>query len=617
MMWARCGAVAGVLLLAACTTEPGGIFRVFDINDKHQSVTTGARQRAILTRRPQLASRPGLVNPDSIVCAEPSPDVGMALATSFGTGISLLGQGSGSLSAQTSEGLLELAERTASIQLMRDQMYRACEAYANGAITGTTYSLLMSRITETMVTLLLGETAGGAFGRSLGALGGKASASAEATMAGFAGALEDISQATDALAAAETDFRTADASYVKLKEEKGEDDDEVKAAKAERDAAEARRDVLKEQLQLKLDTSATAAGEIATVTAGGAITGKPDAATAAVLATMQNTYIDRDPGHALIEACLVELGMWNADAETTALFMETAETLMTKAKEEERETLGDDGARDLAYLALKTERTGLFEYCRTYLPQVANTVYATNATLDAQRLTLEQRAQEISGIEARARAASAMASALSQCERIADEPGKAACKAVVVEIRGQSLPAAAAGDRDVRLALRSGGSGHILPTLDFDRARAAYAVAKLRLAELANTAGPNDPPDGLAGEEKAKHQTQQKALQDRKADLERQAARARDEDTDTFEGTSADSARGALATIERQQIDLARRAQNEPDPRQRGIILNDLDSAHLRAQTEVERYRSLERKFNTLAAKMDLLISDLTAFNNR
>ena len=86
---------------------------------------------------------PGLVNPKRVVCAEPSPDVALAIAQSFGFGISIFaggsGQGAGSGSGATAEGIAQLGERTQSIQLLRDQMYRACEAYANGAITGTTY----------------------------------------------------------------------------------------------------------------------------------------------------------------------------------------------------------------------------------------------------------------------------------------------------------------------------------------------------------------------------------------------------------------------------------------------------------------------------------------------
>ena len=129
-----------IFLLAGCTQGPGTIFREFDLASD-RSVTTGARQRAITNVSIKPSSRPGLVDPERIVCAEPSPDVALAIANSFGVGISFLGQGSRSLTGSQAEGIAQLAERTVTVQLLRDVMFRACEAYANGAITGTTYEL--------------------------------------------------------------------------------------------------------------------------------------------------------------------------------------------------------------------------------------------------------------------------------------------------------------------------------------------------------------------------------------------------------------------------------------------------------------------------------------------
>ena len=106
-------------------------------------------------RRSNQARSTADQRPDRIVCAEPSPGVAVALANSFGLSASILGQGSGNLTVAQSETLLQLAERTATIQFMRDQLYRACEAYANGPISGMTYSVIISRINDTMVTLNL------------------------------------------------------------------------------------------------------------------------------------------------------------------------------------------------------------------------------------------------------------------------------------------------------------------------------------------------------------------------------------------------------------------------------------------------------------------------------
>ena len=69
------------LLLSACATQPGTILERFSLAGG-QSITTDSRQRVVMANALRGASRPGLVNPEQIVCAEPSPDVAIALRTS-------------------------------------------------------------------------------------------------------------------------------------------------------------------------------------------------------------------------------------------------------------------------------------------------------------------------------------------------------------------------------------------------------------------------------------------------------------------------------------------------------------------------------------------------------
>src|SRR5439155_26809281 len=132
-----------------------------------------------------IFSTAGIVEPKRILCTEPSPDVATTLANSLGVGLSVFGYGSGSISTQQVEGLVQLGERTAAIQLLRDKMYQTCLAYANGAVSGTTYSLIMSRLDDAIVTLSLGDGAAGAFGRKLAGIGGEAAAKAEAALIGL------------------------------------------------------------------------------------------------------------------------------------------------------------------------------------------------------------------------------------------------------------------------------------------------------------------------------------------------------------------------------------------------------------------------------------------------
>ena len=103
-----------LLGFAACSTQPGTILNPFSLGGS-AAVTTDSRQRVVLSNQLlQSTSRPGQANPEHIVCAEPSPDVAVALANSFGSGISVFGYGSGSVSASQAEGIAQLGERTAT-----------------------------------------------------------------------------------------------------------------------------------------------------------------------------------------------------------------------------------------------------------------------------------------------------------------------------------------------------------------------------------------------------------------------------------------------------------------------------------------------------------------------
>ena len=101
-----------------------------------------------------------------VVCAEPSPDVAKALQTATDLSASIQSQGNGNLGVATAEQLAQLTARLPSIQALRDAVYRACEAYANGVLGANAYAMLVSRYGELLVTLMLGENAASNFGKS-------------------------------------------------------------------------------------------------------------------------------------------------------------------------------------------------------------------------------------------------------------------------------------------------------------------------------------------------------------------------------------------------------------------------------------------------------------------
>lgn len=95
-------------------------------------------------------------DPNFTVCAEPSPDVAKALADALtasanitADGLKALGSSGASvtvnpsISAVENSSLSELGRRLATTQLLRDGVYRLCEAYSNGAISSTEYALVL------------------------------------------------------------------------------------------------------------------------------------------------------------------------------------------------------------------------------------------------------------------------------------------------------------------------------------------------------------------------------------------------------------------------------------------------------------------------------------------
>ncbi len=171
-------ALVAALALAACAGE-GSIFRPFDLG-QNQSLSVDAQQRVVTN-----VALPAGQDRSRVVCAEPSPDVAVAIAKSISANLAATvtpPAGGAAVDARAelarsyAQKLTQLGERTNTIQLLRDALYRACEAYANGAITKTTYALMLSRYDSLAVTLALGELAAGAFGRPLATAGVETSA---------------------------------------------------------------------------------------------------------------------------------------------------------------------------------------------------------------------------------------------------------------------------------------------------------------------------------------------------------------------------------------------------------------------------------------------------------
>jgi hypothetical protein len=127
-----------LLFLSGCAS--------FDIDGKYNnSRTLQAEERMLLVTDKANLKLNGNVTQGAggrIVCAEPSPDAMSALAYS-GTLKGGYGQASLEASAAMSQTLGELGERTPVIQMLRDSLYRACEALMNGQLSDREYKQIV------------------------------------------------------------------------------------------------------------------------------------------------------------------------------------------------------------------------------------------------------------------------------------------------------------------------------------------------------------------------------------------------------------------------------------------------------------------------------------------
>tara|TARA_R110002049_G_scaffold210615_1_gene381691 strand:+ start:4374 stop:6515 length:2142 start_codon:yes stop_codon:yes gene_type:complete len=323
----KVGLAIALVTLGGCTVSQNSIFRSFDLDDG-KSLATDASQRVIINTKTHPTSRPGRVNPERIVCAEPSPDVASIVANTFGANFNILQKGNASISSGQSTALAQLAERTITVQLLRDQMYRACEAYANGAISGTEYSLLMSRNNDAMVTLMLGESAARMVGRQLATLTGEAGSNASASMPQISEMVEDLAGKQDEADKANKDLETAeekkeaaDENVQSMDEEKADEakdnaEDNADDAAADKDEKQEKADDANEEVK-KATKSLIEATSANTVSAGASSGGFPggvpvinaDAVNLAEhLSRMQKEYLDQGAHEHMVSACIVELG---------------------------------------------------------------------------------------------------------------------------------------------------------------------------------------------------------------------------------------------------------------------------------------------------------------------
>jgi hypothetical protein len=167
----RCVVVAVLALsLAACAAFQNAPVRPIQLTTANapsaypiDGVTTAtllpASDYDLVTTRPNPTPNGG----PPVFCAQPSPD----LATAFGETVQggASGGGGGVTAGLNGElantqSITALAGRTAGVVALRDGLYSACQAYANGMIGKDAYALILSQYGNLLVALASGGASG-------------------------------------------------------------------------------------------------------------------------------------------------------------------------------------------------------------------------------------------------------------------------------------------------------------------------------------------------------------------------------------------------------------------------------------------------------------------------
>ncbi len=221
--------------------------RAVEASDGNRSeiLLMDAKQRVVFPTMHQIRNFEGeVIDTIRAFCAEPSPDALSALAAQFGASVSVETKADVSANGGFAESAANIGLRTASIQTLRDSMYRQCEAFANGGMSRLSLETLQRRFQSTMVALLAIEQLTGAVRAPAAVLTGAAASSNADAVASLTTQTETARASLDtavADVAAKEQASTTAEGKAKTAADKAKADSKLQAdadkAKAEADAA--------------------------------------------------------------------------------------------------------------------------------------------------------------------------------------------------------------------------------------------------------------------------------------------------------------------------------------------------------------------------------------------
>jgi hypothetical protein len=288
--------------------------------DEGASVVLDAKQRLITNLEARTDQYfVGRLAPRRTVCPEPSPDVAQAVSTAISASLeaalskaTVSQELAGRFGLASADSIAQLGERIATIQLLRDELSDLCRAFANGAVSATTYSIRLSKLDKKMVTLLISETSAGAFGRQLAAITTTASASTV-----HAATPEEIQQARDKVERAITELAQKQKTVDDIKKEiaglgTNPDQNTLVQKQEQLRTAERARDTAVNMLHhAQAELFALLASDARTLTSG-MIQANPGmmstrGTSSLDAATLQRQFLEVDELSTIIDACLTAM----------------------------------------------------------------------------------------------------------------------------------------------------------------------------------------------------------------------------------------------------------------------------------------------------------------------
>jgi hypothetical protein len=248
--------VGGVFGLAACAN-------LNTIDRTTELSASDGRGKAVHL---DIQQRLLIVNELGHVCSEPSPDALAAYAAALSIGASSSAKGAVSGAAGQQSSAASVGLRTQSITLMRDALFRMCEAFANGAVGPGQIASLLGRSQDLTAAVLAVEQLTGAVVAQQAALTGTTSSDASATAVSGTELLEiaiaDEERKQERFEKAERDLAAAKIEHEAAKTEHENAKTARDAALADENATPTQKQDAEDEVALRLQDRQRAQGAV-------------------------------------------------------------------------------------------------------------------------------------------------------------------------------------------------------------------------------------------------------------------------------------------------------------------------------------------------------------------